>query len=110
MNICITGATGFIGSHVVNYLKKKYKILVLTSEKTSKILNNNISKLNRETSQDFKGNILNNYDVFLHMAGCNNSLKKKNKKNYLNFRKLIETNDQSWQVSRKIWYKAFYLH
>lgn len=89
MNICITGATGFIGSHVVNYLSKKnYKILVLTSEKTTKILNNNLSKFNLETSKDIKDNISNNYDVFLHMAGCNNSLKKNKQDQLLELRRI----------------------
>ena len=89
MNICITGATGFIGSHVVNNLKKKHKILVLTSKKTNKILNSNISKFNCEISKDFKDNILIiMMCVFLHMAGCNNSLKKQKQEKLLEFRRI----------------------
>ncbi len=62
MTITITGASGFIGSYLTNFLKDKYKIQTLSRE---------------ELQLDF--NI--NSDIVIHLAGIAHDIKKKQNSN-----------------------------
>ncbi len=46
MNILLTGATGFIGSNILNKIKNKNKVyLILRNKKTNKIFKNKNIKI-----------------------------------------------------------------
>ena len=79
--ILITGGTGFIGSHLVNFLKKKkYKIVVLHTkkiEKLKKIKGVRYIKLNISSKKEYK-KINNQY--FSHVINLAGYVNHKNKK------------------------------
>ena len=57
MRICIVGASGYIGSKIVSYLKKKNHLIAVTKKKNkkNKIFINGIKKL--IIGDNFKDNI-----------------------------------------------------
>jgi nucleoside-diphosphate-sugar epimerase len=74
MNILITGATGFIGSHLVERLIKKNKITVLVRKTSKPIKLRSLSKLKVNiiygdlTNQESLTNATKNIDVIYHCA------------------------------------------
>ena len=82
MNIFITGATGFIGSHLISYLRKtKHKIFALTR------CNLNNKEIHRQEVvwikkklQDLQKNDLKGIDVVIHLASVGVSPQKATEK------------------------------
>lgn len=87
MKILITGATGFVGSNLINYLdSKKYEIIKLSRNKKIGFLKS--GSINNKYNWE---NILKGCDVVIHLAGkahifknpSENELKQINEVNYL---------------------------
>ena len=65
MRILVTGATGFIGSHLVKYLSRNYRIHGLSSSKKSQ----NIFQISLSDKQKLAKHMKKNkYDVVVHLA------------------------------------------
>lgn len=73
MNIAITGATGFIGGHLVKYLLKlnKYKIIILLQEGEKFDISSepNIEIINTNFSYTDLLNVFKSVDQIIHLAG-----------------------------------------
>ena len=79
----LSGGTGFIGSHLLKELEKKYKIFLVVRRK-KKIQRKNIVLIN---IKDLKKNRNKKFYAFIHLATY-----YKNKNNILEFKKYVDSN------------------
>lgn len=82
-SILLSGGTGFIGSHLLKELEKKYKIFLVVRRK-KKIQRKNIVLIN---IKDLKKNRNKKFYAFIHLATY-----YKNKNNILEFKKYVDSN------------------
>ena len=75
-NILIAGATGYLGSHVTSYLrKKKFRIIILSHRNIKYRASNDIFSLSPETYEDSVervSRIINKETIVINLAGSSN--------------------------------------
>ena len=77
MNICLTGATGFIGSAVLGH-RKTYRanVLTLVRKNSHSDLTENLLEVDFENLTNMTIEVLKNYDAVVHLAGMASSNEK----------------------------------
>lgn len=96
MNILITGASGFVGSNLINLFKKNKKInlVCVSTREKSEIINKNIRwiKINKFDEEVNWSDIIKNIDVIIHLAGVAHSNLKENDEKILKLNFLATKN------------------
>jgi|TARA_B110001450_G_C17661512_1_gene497448 nucleoside-diphosphate-sugar epimerase len=94
MNIFITGASGYIGSILIESLSKQFRIVAASQKKiTPSLVNKNIRYkiVNYKSIKSLKKNLI-DIDVVIHLVGMNKTECEKKKSKSLLFKKKITLN------------------
>ena len=89
MNVFITGASGYIGSILIESLSKQFRIVAASQKKITPLLvNKNIryKTVNYKSIKSLKKNLI-DIDVVIHLVGMNKTECEKKKSKSLLFKK-----------------------
>ena len=103
MKILITGASGFIGSHLVRKISKKHDVVAISRNKPSKLIHKieNITFLNINLIEEIK--VFFDCDYIIHAASINDDYMSSKKVNF-NDNLIIIKNLLNWAKKNNVMY------